>query len=79
MVFAQTAFVLQNPDKQDDHLAEYEAGVEDALRTYEVLLNANPQGPAAVSRRPDPAARDRNAIAVCEGARLRGLHEVTSL
>jgi hypothetical protein len=41
--FSQIAFVLQNPDKQDDHLAEYQAGVEGALRVYEVLLKSNPK------------------------------------
>ena len=43
MVFAQTAFALQNPDKQEDLLAQYQAGVEGVLRTYEVLLKANPK------------------------------------
>jgi len=28
MIFAQTAFVLRNPHKQDDQLAQYQAGVE---------------------------------------------------
>ena len=41
--FSQTAFLIQNPDKQDDRLAEYQAGVEGALRVYEVLLKANPK------------------------------------
>ncbi len=43
MVFAQTAFVLQNPDKQNAILAQYQAGVEGALRAYEALLKANPK------------------------------------
>ena len=43
MVYAQTAFVLRNPDKQDDLLAQYQAGVEGVLRTYELLLTANPK------------------------------------
>ena len=43
MVFAQTAFVLQNPDKQGDLLAQYQAGVEGVLRIYEVLLKTNPK------------------------------------
>ncbi|MGA2349057.1 MAG: hypothetical protein ABSF70_01380 [Terracidiphilus sp.] len=42
-LFSQTAFLLQNPDKQDDLLAQYQAGVEGALRVYEVLLKANPK------------------------------------
>jgi hypothetical protein len=41
--FSQTAFLIQNPDKQGDTLAQYQAGVEGALRVYEVLLKANPQ------------------------------------
>jgi len=41
MVFAQTAFVLENPDRQDNGPAQVEAGVEGVLRTYEVLLKAN--------------------------------------
>ncbi|MGA2673492.1 MAG: hypothetical protein ABSE99_09695 [Terracidiphilus sp.] len=43
MIFAQTAFVLQNPDKQDDAFAQYQAGVEGVLRVYETLLRANPK------------------------------------
>jgi hypothetical protein len=39
--FSQTAFLLQNPDMQADHLAEFQAGVEGALKVYEVLLKAN--------------------------------------
>jgi len=39
--FSQTAYRLQNPDKRDDRLAEYQAGVEGALRVYEVLLKSN--------------------------------------
>jgi hypothetical protein len=40
---AQAAFVLENPDKNSDAQAEYEAGVEGALKIYETLLNANPK------------------------------------
>jgi len=43
MFFSQLAFVLRNPDKQSDTLAQYQAGVEGALRVYEVLLKANPK------------------------------------
>jgi hypothetical protein len=43
MFFSQIAFVLQNPDKQNDDLAQYQAGVEGALRIYEVLIKANPK------------------------------------
>jgi hypothetical protein len=40
---AQAAFVIENPGAKADHLAEYQAGVEGALRVYEVLLKANPK------------------------------------
>lgn len=40
---AQAAFVLENPDKRDDRMAEYQAGVEGALHVYEELLKANPK------------------------------------
>jgi hypothetical protein len=43
MVFAQTAYLLENPDRQDDKLAQVEAGVEGVLRVYEVLLKTNPK------------------------------------
>jgi hypothetical protein len=42
MVLAQTAYLLENRDRQDDKLAELEAGVEGVLNVYEVLLKANP-------------------------------------
>ncbi|MGH9561461.1 MAG: hypothetical protein ACRD3S_08400, partial [Terracidiphilus sp.] len=38
MFMAQAAFVLENPDKKGDLLPEYQAGVDGALRAYEVLL-----------------------------------------
>jgi len=40
---AQAAFVLENPRKKHDRMAEYMAGVEGALRTYELLLKSNPK------------------------------------
>ncbi len=39
----QAAFVIENPDKKDERLAEYQAGVQGALRVYEVLPQTNPQ------------------------------------
>jgi hypothetical protein len=39
----QAAFVIENAGKNDDLLAEHQAGVESALRVYEVLLKANPK------------------------------------
>jgi hypothetical protein len=41
MTFAETAFTLQHPDKQDDLPAQYQAGVEGVLRIYEILVKAN--------------------------------------
>jgi hypothetical protein len=43
MLFVETSFVLQNPDKQDDYHAQFQAGVEGVLRIYEVLLKTNPK------------------------------------
>jgi hypothetical protein len=42
-VFSQAAFIIQNPGMKEDRLAEYQAGVEGALRVYEVLVKANPK------------------------------------
>ena len=42
-ILSQTKFLLQNPDKQDDRLAEYQAGVEGGLRYYEALVKADPK------------------------------------
>jgi hypothetical protein len=39
----QAAFVLENPDKKNDRVAEFQAGVESALKTYELVLKANPK------------------------------------
>jgi len=43
MILEQTAFILKNSDKQNDDLAQYQAGVEGVLRIYEVLLKSNPK------------------------------------
>lgn len=40
---AQAVFVLDNAGKPDDLQAEYLAGVEGALHTYELLLTTNPK------------------------------------
>ena len=42
-VFSQLAFLLEHPDKKDDRVAEFQKGVEGALRVYELLLNSNPK------------------------------------
>jgi len=43
MLFAQIAFAIEHPEQQNDTLAQYQAGAEGALRTYEKLLKANPK------------------------------------
>jgi len=43
MLFAETSFALQNPDKQNDYHAQFQAGVEGVLRIYQVLLKSNPK------------------------------------
>jgi hypothetical protein len=43
MVLAQTAFVLENPDRQDNGPAQMEAGAEGVLHAYEALIKANPK------------------------------------
>ncbi|MGD0631200.1 MAG: hypothetical protein ABR987_17870 [Terracidiphilus sp.] len=48
MVFAQTAYLLENSDGQTDKLGEIQAGVEGVLHVYEVLLKASPK-----DRQPD--------------------------
>jgi hypothetical protein len=48
MVFAQTAYLLENSDRRIDKLAELQAGVEGVLHVYEVLLKASPK-----DRQPD--------------------------
>jgi len=39
----QAEFLLENPGKEDDRLAEYQAGIEGALQVYELLLKTNPK------------------------------------
>jgi hypothetical protein len=48
MVFAQTAYLLENSDRQNNKLEELQAGVEGVLHVYEVLLKAHPK-----DRQPD--------------------------
>jgi hypothetical protein len=40
---AQAVFVIENLDRKNDLQAEYQAGVEGALLTYEHLLKSNPK------------------------------------
>jgi hypothetical protein len=48
LILSQLQFALQNPDKQNDKLAQLEAGIEGELRIYELLLKAKPK-----DRQPD--------------------------
>lgn len=41
--FGMAVFSLQNPDKKDDEVAATVAGLESALRTYEVMVAENPK------------------------------------
>ena len=43
MTFAVTAYALESTHKQDDALAQYQAGVEGVLNTYAVLLKSKPK------------------------------------
>jgi hypothetical membrane protein len=41
-MFSAAAFAIERPDKARDEIAQYNAGVEGALRVYEVLLKSKP-------------------------------------
>jgi hypothetical protein len=58
MLLAQTAFVLENPEHQDDGLAQVQAGVQGMLNFYALLLKTNPS-----DRQPylDKLIKQRNA------------------
>jgi hypothetical protein len=42
VVFGGVAFVIEHPDKKDDQVAQYTAGVESALKAYRGILRADP-------------------------------------
>jgi hypothetical protein len=42
VVFGSVAFVIEHPDKKDDQVAQYTAGVESALKAYKGILRADP-------------------------------------
>lgn len=42
VVFGGVAFAIEHPDKKDDQLAQYTAGVESALKAYKGILRADP-------------------------------------
>jgi hypothetical protein len=41
-VFGNVAFLIEHPDKKDDAVAQYTAGVESALKAYKGILKADP-------------------------------------
>jgi hypothetical protein len=43
MAPSSAAFIVKNPDKAQDNVAVYTAGMEGALRTYESILKAKPK------------------------------------
>lgn len=42
VVFGSVAFIIEHPDKKNDQLAQYTAGVESALKAYKGILRADP-------------------------------------
>lgn len=47
VVFGNVVFLIEHPDKKNDQVAQYTAGVESALKAYKGILRADP---AHVSR-----------------------------
>jgi hypothetical membrane protein len=47
VVFSAAAFAIEHQDKARDEIAQYSAGVEGALRVYEVLLKSKPDARSA--------------------------------
>jgi hypothetical protein len=43
MTFSSAAFVIENPDKAADDVAQYAAGVEGVLKAYQAILKADPK------------------------------------
>ena len=42
VVFGNVAFLIEHPDKKNDQVAQYTAGVESALKAYKGMLRADP-------------------------------------
>ncbi len=42
VVFGNVVFLIEHPDKANDHVAQYTAGVESALKAYKSILRADP-------------------------------------
>lgn len=50
VVFGNVAFLIEHPDKANDHLAQYTAGIESALKAYKSILRADPVVSAALEK-----------------------------
>jgi hypothetical protein len=42
VVFGNVVFLIEHPDKANDHVSQYTAGVESALKAYKSILRADP-------------------------------------
>lgn len=42
VIFGNVVFLIEHPDKANDHVAQYTAGVESALKAYKSILRADP-------------------------------------
>ncbi len=42
VTFASAVFIIEHPDKANDTLAQYTAGVESALKSYKAILKSEP-------------------------------------
>lgn len=42
VVFGSVVFIIEHPDKKNDQVAQYTAGVESALKAYKGILRADP-------------------------------------
>ena len=47
-IFSAAAFAIENQDKARDEIAQYNAGIEGALRVYEALLKSKPDAQSAL-------------------------------
>ena len=43
VMFGNVAFLIEHPDRKDDTVAQYTAGVESALKAYKGILRADPE------------------------------------
>src|SRR5215510_3211662 len=42
VIFGNVVYLIEHPDKKNDSVAQYTAGVESALKTYKSILRADP-------------------------------------